>query len=477
MDSTWSLLVRACGQHQHQERAPRRPPGACLCHPPRPGADGTVDSPVGRACTSGPLVQLTGASSSSSARARLSKSSDTRAGRRTGTYLRVAELKLTDLGTLSTRSGCEATMLQAVEAQVLSPHCELGEQGLKQVLSDVLEEVRRTLHPGVDGAQIIHNLLNAPWLQSLLKVYECLQRFSSTSPAPALDSASGLSLQVLIEIRALQGCSEEAKELYRLMRQPHLQAVLSAHDVVAQKDYEPVLAALPEEVPDDEEEATRIVCLVKNKQPLFCLQQSSRRDLASHRLTQGLYSENHLCESFLIGKRRRAPVVHPFVLHQIIFSQNHHQTHPHPCSTELNSFYVHANVFLPGGADSDVRHISTYHWNLSEPGALYRPRLHSPGPAPSSPSAAAAEAPGEGLGELRESVRQAVTSMEARAQDLKLLVDRMSVDRMSVASERMSRTSQHSLKVLVLLVQKVDHLQQTLQSNGCGCLQAQNQPE
>ncbi|CAL9698730.1 unnamed protein product [Knipowitschia caucasica] len=159
-------------------------------------------------------------------------------------------------------------MLQAVEAQVLSPHCELGEQGLKQVLSDVLEEVRRTLHPGVDGAQIIHNLLNAPWLQSLLKVYECLQRFSSTSPAPALDSASGLSLQVLIEIRALQGCSEEAKELYRLMRQPHLQAVLSAHDVVAQKDYEPVLAALPEEVPDDEEEATRIVCLVKNKQPL-----------------------------------------------------------------------------------------------------------------------------------------------------------------------------------------------------------------
>uniref|UniRef100_A0AAV2LG36 Uncharacterized protein n=1 Tax=Knipowitschia caucasica TaxID=637954 RepID=A0AAV2LG36_KNICA len=82
MDSTWSLLVRACGQHQHQERAPRRPPGACLCHPPRPGADGTVDSPVGRACTSGPLVQLTGASSSSSARARLSKSSDTRAGRR-----------------------------------------------------------------------------------------------------------------------------------------------------------------------------------------------------------------------------------------------------------------------------------------------------------------------------------------------------------------------------------------------------------
>ncbi|KAJ0062398.1 hypothetical protein NL108_010986, partial [Boleophthalmus pectinirostris] len=138
---------------------------------------------------------------------------------------------------------------------------------LKQVLSDVLEEVRRSLHQDIDGAHIIHSLLNAPWLQSLLKVYECLQRYSTTSPAPALDCASGLSLQVLIEIRALQDCSEDARELYRLMRQPHLQAVLSAHDSVAQKDYEPVLPALPQELPDDEE-ATRIVCLVKNKQPL-----------------------------------------------------------------------------------------------------------------------------------------------------------------------------------------------------------------
>uniref|UniRef100_A0A8C9ZAL7 Membrane protein, palmitoylated 4-like n=1 Tax=Sander lucioperca TaxID=283035 RepID=A0A8C9ZAL7_SANLU len=40
-----------------------------------------------------------------------------------------------------------------------------------------------------------------------------------------------------------------------------------AHDTVAQKDYEPVLPPMPEELPDDEE-ATRIICLVKNKQPL-----------------------------------------------------------------------------------------------------------------------------------------------------------------------------------------------------------------
>nr|XP_033471645.1 MAGUK p55 subfamily member 4 [Epinephelus lanceolatus] len=158
-------------------------------------------------------------------------------------------------------------MRQAVEAQVLNPHCELGEQGLRQILTDVIEEVRSSVNQDIDGAEILHSLLNAPWLQSLLKVYECLQRHLRNSPAPALDYASGLSLQLLIDIRALPGCSEDAKELYRLLRQPHLQALLSAHDTVAQKDYEPVLPPMPDDLPDDEE-ATRIVCLVKNKQPL-----------------------------------------------------------------------------------------------------------------------------------------------------------------------------------------------------------------
>uniref|UniRef100_A0A3B4UFA5 MAGUK p55 scaffold protein 4 n=1 Tax=Seriola dumerili TaxID=41447 RepID=A0A3B4UFA5_SERDU len=138
---------------------------------------------------------------------------------------------------------------------------------MRQILTDVIEEVRQSVNQDIDGAEILHSLLNASWLQSLLKVYECLQRFLRDSPPPALDYASGLSLQLLIDIRSLSGCSEEAKELYRLLRQPHLQALLSAHDTVAQRDYEPVLPPMPEDLPDDEE-ATRIVCLVKNKQPL-----------------------------------------------------------------------------------------------------------------------------------------------------------------------------------------------------------------
>ncbi|XP_077576924.1 MAGUK p55 subfamily member 4 [Stigmatopora nigra] len=158
-------------------------------------------------------------------------------------------------------------MRQAVEAQVLSPHCELGEQGLRQILTDVVEEVKRTLNHDIDGAQILHSLLNASWLQSLLKVYECLQQYLRESPAPVLDYASGLSFQLLVDIKTLASCSEEAKELDRILRQPHLKALFSAHDTVAQKSYEPVLPPLSGDIPD-EEEATRIVCLVKNKQPL-----------------------------------------------------------------------------------------------------------------------------------------------------------------------------------------------------------------
>jgi hypothetical protein len=56
-----------------------------------------------------------------------------------------------------------------------------------------------------------------------------------------------------------------------------LQALLSSHDSIARLDYEPVLPPLPEELPGDQD-AMRIVCLVKNNQPLV------RRPVASHRL-------------------------------------------------------------------------------------------------------------------------------------------------------------------------------------------------
>ncbi|GCB69528.1 hypothetical protein scyTo_0013982 [Scyliorhinus torazame] len=61
--------------------------------------------------------------------------------------------------------------------------------------------------------------------------------------------------------------SMDFRELHWLLGKPDFQALLSAHDSVAQKDYEPLLPPLPGYIPEDEE-ALRIVCLVKNKHPL-----------------------------------------------------------------------------------------------------------------------------------------------------------------------------------------------------------------
>ncbi|XP_038839191.1 MAGUK p55 subfamily member 4-like, partial [Salvelinus namaycush] len=138
---------------------------------------------------------------------------------------------------------------------------------LTEMLSGVVEEVRLAIHSDISGSEVLYSLLSAPWLQFLLKVYECLQKFRRFPPSPYLPYASGLSHEILSNIRAVPAPSPEARQLYSLLKSPHLQALLSAHDMVAQRDYEPVLPPLPEDLPEDEE-AMRIVCLVKNKQPL-----------------------------------------------------------------------------------------------------------------------------------------------------------------------------------------------------------------
>uniref|UniRef100_A0A3Q3XG82 Uncharacterized protein n=1 Tax=Mola mola TaxID=94237 RepID=A0A3Q3XG82_MOLML len=71
----------------------------------------------------------------------------------------------------------------------------------------------------------------------------------------------------MTDIQKVHCLSAEAQELYDFLKSPHIQALLSSHDSVAQVDYGPVLPPLPDEMPEDEE-AMRIVCLVKNNQPL-----------------------------------------------------------------------------------------------------------------------------------------------------------------------------------------------------------------
>ncbi|XP_069790424.1 MAGUK p55 subfamily member 4-like [Narcine bancroftii] len=113
---------------------------------------------------------------------------------------------------------------------------------------------------------VLHGLLNTRWLQSLVKVYECLHQYCWRRPLPVILQASVLCREVT-EILKETSRSIDLRELQWLLRKPDFQALLSAHDAVAQKDYEPLLPPLPDDIPEDEE-ALRIVCLVKNNHPL-----------------------------------------------------------------------------------------------------------------------------------------------------------------------------------------------------------------
>ncbi|XP_047670077.1 MAGUK p55 subfamily member 4 [Tachysurus fulvidraco] len=169
--------------------------------------------------------------------------------------------------------GCE--IIQTSDFRTLKPAMENGakvdllsieEEDLVQILSHVVEELKDS-GKDINRTELLHGLLNAPCLQSLLKIYECLQQYLRNSATPYLSYASGLTVEILSDLRALLYPSYEARELYRLLMEPHMQALISAHDVVGLKDYEPVLPPLPEDL-DNNEEAMRIVCMVKNNQPL-----------------------------------------------------------------------------------------------------------------------------------------------------------------------------------------------------------------
>ncbi|XP_010005635.1 PREDICTED: MAGUK p55 subfamily member 4, partial [Chaetura pelagica] len=142
----------------------------------------------------------------------------------------------------------------------------LPESGVSHVLTLVLQELSLLCKRDVNGVGMLYDLLRSRWLQALLKIYECLQHYLGKRPVPVTLQARALTWEV-VELLREAPQSGEIKELRRLLQAPHLKALLSAHDTVAQKDFEPILPPLPDNIPENEE-AMRIVCLVKNNQPL-----------------------------------------------------------------------------------------------------------------------------------------------------------------------------------------------------------------
>uniref|UniRef100_A0A2I3STK7 MAGUK p55 subfamily member 4 n=1 Tax=Pan troglodytes TaxID=9598 RepID=A0A2I3STK7_PANTR len=140
------------------------------------------------------------------------------------------------------------------------------QNGLSQILRLVLQELSLFYSRDVNGVCLLYDLLHSPWLQALLKIYDCLQEFKEKKLVPATPQAQVLSYEV-VELLRETATSPEIQELRQMLQAPHFKALLSAHDTIAQKDFEPLLPPLPDNIPESEE-AMRIVCLVKNQQPL-----------------------------------------------------------------------------------------------------------------------------------------------------------------------------------------------------------------
>uniref|UniRef100_A0A7N9CY91 MAGUK p55 subfamily member 7 n=1 Tax=Macaca fascicularis TaxID=9541 RepID=A0A7N9CY91_MACFA len=97
-------------------------------------------------------------------------------------------------------------------------------------------------------------------------IHEKLHYYEKQSPVPILHGAAALADDLAEELQN-KPLNSEIRELLKLLSKPSVKALLSVHDTVAQKNYDPVLPPMPEDI-DDEEDSVKIIRLVKNREPL-----------------------------------------------------------------------------------------------------------------------------------------------------------------------------------------------------------------
>ncbi|KAF5902873.1 MAGUK p55 subfamily member 7-like [Clarias magur] len=117
-------------------------------------------------------------------------------------------------------------------------------------------------HMKSDDVKTRWRFLHAAFLS--LQLHERLRRFGAQKPAPIQDHAEQLAREVMKDLKA----RPETAELLHILSKPHFQDLLSVHDTVAQKDYEPELPSLTVEADEDEEDTVRMIQLMKSKEPL-----------------------------------------------------------------------------------------------------------------------------------------------------------------------------------------------------------------
>ncbi|XP_025904573.1 MAGUK p55 subfamily member 7 [Nothoprocta perdicaria] len=136
-------------------------------------------------------------------------------------------------------------------------------------LYELLAALPAQLQPHVDSQEdltFLWDMFGEKSLHSLVKIHEKLHYYEKQNPVPILHGAAALADDLAEELQS-KPPNSEIRELLKLLAKPNLKALLSVHDTVAQKNYDPVLPPMPDDI-DEEEDSVKIIRLVKNREPL-----------------------------------------------------------------------------------------------------------------------------------------------------------------------------------------------------------------
>ncbi|KAM9337386.1 MAGUK p55 subfamily member 7 [Symphorus nematophorus] len=139
------------------------------------------------------------------------------------------------------------------------------EPGLYELLAALPSQLQPHVSRPEDNT-FLQDMFGERSLHSLVKIHEQLQHYEQSKPVPVLDSAAPLAYKLSEELEG-KSTNGDIKELLQILAKPYVKSLLSVHDTVAQKSYDPELPPLPEDI-DDDEDSVKIIRLVKNKEPL-----------------------------------------------------------------------------------------------------------------------------------------------------------------------------------------------------------------
>ncbi|XP_067870322.1 MAGUK p55 subfamily member 7 isoform X4 [Heterodontus francisci] len=140
-----------------------------------------------------------------------------------------------------------------------------NDTGLYELLASLPTQLQSHVNSQED-LTFLRDMFGEKSLHSLVKIHEKLQQYERQSPTPILHNAATLADDLTEDLHNTP-VNSEIRELVKLLSQPHLKALLSVHDTVAMKNYDPVLPPMPDDL-DDDEDSVKIIRLVKNKEPL-----------------------------------------------------------------------------------------------------------------------------------------------------------------------------------------------------------------